>query len=243
MISRSDSTHKINASSDWPPDFVSATAQDVSRLEFQSLNRPEALTQSEPRATASRSESALEEEILSLREQLQMEVDQRSSQIEASRGMERSEARREWEEELADRIRIEREAILEKLKEFRQERDSYFLAVEGEVVKLSLAIAKRILHREANVDPFLLSGVVRVALEKVSGDSTIVLRVSTGDLENWERMNVMAKGARPQLIADERLEAGECVLDTSVGSVDLGVAAQLQEIERGFFDLLQQRPV
>jgi flagellar assembly protein FliH len=242
MILRSDSTQKMNVSNDWPPDFVSAAAQEVSRLEFQFLNRSEALTQIEPRAASSRSDSFLEEEILSLREKLQVEIDQRSLELEASRSVERSEARREWEEELAERIRTEREAILERLTEFRQERDRYFLAVEGEVVKLSLAIARRILHREANVDPFLLSGVVRVALEKVSGDSTVVLRVSTGDLENWERMNAMAKGARPQLIADERLEAGECVLDTSIGSVELGVAAQLQEIERGFFDLLQQRP-
>jgi flagellar assembly protein FliH len=34
----------------------------------------------------------------------------------------------------------------------------------------------------------------------------------------------------------------ECVLETSVGRVELGVKAQLIEIERGFFDLLGQRP-
>jgi flagellar assembly protein FliH len=32
------------------------------------------------------------------------------------------------------------------------------------------------------------------------------------------------------------------VLDTNVGRVELGVSAQLEEIERGFFDLMQQRP-
>ena len=37
--------------------------------------------------------------------------------------------------------------------------------------------------------------------------------------------------------------AGECVLETRVGTVELGVKAQLEEIEKGFFDLLQQRPV
>ena len=38
------------------------------------------------------------------------------------------------------------------------------------------------------------------------------------------------------------MKAGECVLETSVGKVELGVSAQLEEIEKGFFDLLQQRP-
>jgi flagellar assembly protein FliH len=32
------------------------------------------------------------------------------------------------------------------------------------------------------------------------------------------------------------------VIDTNVGTVELGVDAQLQEIERGFFDLMQRRP-
>jgi flagellar assembly protein FliH len=45
-----------------------------------------------------------------------------------------------------------------------------------------------------------------------------------------------------QIVADERLDTGECVLDTNVGRVELGVSAQLEEIERGFFDLMQQRP-
>jgi flagellar assembly protein FliH len=45
-----------------------------------------------------------------------------------------------------------------------------------------------------------------------------------------------------KLVGDERLGVGECVLETNVGRVELGVSAQLEEIERGFFDLLQQRP-
>ena len=32
------------------------------------------------------------------------------------------------------------------------------------------------------------------------------------------------------------------MLDTNVGKVELGVSAQLEEIEHGFFDLMQQRP-
>ena len=46
---------------------------------------------------------------------------------------------------------------------------------------------------------------------------------------------------RPQLVSDETLQAGECSLETHLGSVELGVKAQLAEIERGFFDLLEHR--
>jgi len=43
--------------------------------------------------------------------------------------------------------------------------------------------------------------------------------------------------------ADASLGRGECVLDTKMGTVQLGVGVQLEEIEKGFFDLLQHRPV
>jgi flagellar assembly protein FliH len=126
--------------------------------------------------------------------------------------------------------------------EFRQERARYFAGVEAEVVKLVLAIAARVLHREVNLDPLLLAGVVRVALEKVAEDSTTVLRVPAGALAMWREVFAESSGASLQIVGDERLGAGECVLETNVGRVELGVKAQLEEIERGFFDLLEQRP-
>ena len=32
------------------------------------------------------------------------------------------------------------------------------------------------------------------------------------------------------------MRLGDCIVETELGSVDLGVRAQLSEIERGFFD-------
>ena len=40
---------------------------------------------------------------------------------------------------------------------FRKARQRYFTVVEEEVVKLALAIAARVLHREAKIDPMLLT--------------------------------------------------------------------------------------
>jgi hypothetical protein len=41
---------------------------------------------------------------------------------------------------------------------------------------------------------------------------------------------------KPSVIAGEGMRLGECVMETELGSVDLGIRAQLGEIERGFFD-------
>ena len=50
----------------------------------------------------------------------------------------------------------ERSVVLKACEEFRRERARYFAGVEAEVVKLALAIAARVLHREAKLDPLLL---------------------------------------------------------------------------------------
>ena len=73
-------------------------------------------------------------------------------------------------------------------KSFVQERSKYFAAVEAEVVKLALAIAARVLHREAKMDPLLLAASVRVALDKVAEDSTTVLRVPLDAVEMWREV-------------------------------------------------------
>jgi flagellar assembly protein FliH len=58
----------------------------------------------------------------------------------------------------------------------------------------------------------------------------------------WRQVFAASSELSLQVVGDERLTEGQCVLDTNVGRVELGVSAQLEEIERGFFDLLQQRP-
>jgi flagellar assembly protein FliH len=121
---------------------------------------------------------------------------------------------------------------------FALERDRYLQAVEQEVVRLALAVAARILRREAQMDPLLLTGAVRVALGQLSASTEVRLRVPAGDLALWtEAIALLPNPAvKPALVGDEGLRLGECLIETDLGSVDLGVRSQLGEIERGFFD-------
>jgi hypothetical protein len=41
---------------------------------------------------------------------------------------------------------------------------------------------------------------------------------------------------KPTVMAGEGMRLGDCAIETELGSVDLGIRAQLGEIERGFFD-------
>jgi flagellar assembly protein FliH len=124
------------------------------------------------------------------------------------------------------------------IENFAEERDRYLRAVEREVVELALAVAARILRREAQMDPLLLTGAVRVALGQLAGSTEVRLRVPAAELELWrETVALLPKLAmKPTVLAGENMRLGECVIETELGTVDLGIRAQLGEIERGFFD-------
>jgi flagellar assembly protein FliH len=121
---------------------------------------------------------------------------------------------------------------------FARERDRYMHSVEQEVVKLALAVAARILRREAQMDPLLLTGAVRVALGQLSDSTEVRLRVPAGDLELWSRTMALLPHlqVKPIVAAGDGMRLGDCIIETALGSVDLGIRSQLAEIERGFFD-------
>ena len=134
------------------------------------------------------------------------------------------------------RERVQQAAGL--LESFTQERNRYLDKVEHEVVKLALAVAARILRREAQMDPLLLTGAVRVALGQLSQSTQVRLRVPLAELALWTEAIALVPNltVKPTVIAGEGMRLGDCVMETELGSVDLGIRSQLGEIERGFFD-------
>jgi flagellar biosynthesis/type III secretory pathway protein FliH len=141
-----------------------------------------------------------------------------------------------------DRAHVKQAARL--AENFRIEQVQYFDAVEQEVVKLSLAVAARVLRREAQLDPLLLTGAVRVALGQLSASTQVRLKVPPEELELWtETMaHIPNLTVKPAVISGDGMRLGDCVMETELGSVDLGVRAQLGEIERGFFDRARRNP-
>jgi flagellar assembly protein FliH len=104
--------------------------------------------------------------------------------FEAGREKGRQEGRQAEREAQAAALTMEAQQRTRKAAElvetFAQERDRFLHAVEHEVVELALAVAARILSREAQMDPLLLTGAVRVALGQLSRSTQVRLRVPPG---------------------------------------------------------------
>jgi len=154
-------------------------------------------------------------------------------------------------EELAIALKEQKERLEEEyagsvqaaVTSFEEAQARYFAEAEAAVVRLALSIAARVLHREAQLDPLLLRGAVRVALENTQQSATCVLEVDAQRAGAWAQWLSSEKTlARVQVRSSEDAAPGHCRLEIGASSADLSVNAQLAEIERGFFDLLQSRP-
>jgi flagellar assembly protein FliH len=162
----------------------------------------------------------------------------RQERVDAATQVEQK-LRQEYEQKLL----AARAPIVEAVKEFSDQRDDYFARVEAEIVQLSLSIAAKILHREAQVDPLLVASLVRIAVEKMREDSSVTVRVGAGRANAWKQYfagfpNLM----RVEVNEDAQLSDQDCLLDTELGTANFGLDTQLKEVEQGFFDLLALRP-
>lgn len=112
---------------------------------------------------------------------------------------------------------------------------------EGDLVKLSLAIARRVLHRELTLDPESIKGVVKVALEKLHAREICRVRMHPQQ-ESIIREMLNRMGAPPstELVPDGALQLGDVVFETPHGALDASIESQLKEIERGLVDRLRR---
>ena len=156
----------------------------------------------------------------------------------------RQEGQTEAGKAFEEQITRERASLSAALAQFTRDRADYFQKVEAEVVQLALSIARRILHRESQIDPLLLAGIVRVALEKIDGATGVTLRINPQNAADWRRYLTMHLDPAdlPEIVEDSAQPLDSCILQTSMGTAVVGMEVQLKEIEQGLMDLLAARP-
>lgn len=135
-----------------------------------------------------------------------------------------------------------KEQLASLILKFDQEASRYLHDLEREVVALALAIAGRVLRREAQMDPLLLTGAIRVALGQLARTTKAQLKVPASDISLWTEAiaHIPNLGVRPTVVANEGMSAGDCLLETELGFVDLGIQSQLEEIDRSLFEAADQ---
>lgn len=166
-----------------------------------------------------------------------------NDRLAAERAAGYAAAQAAMQHDFEQRSDVEHQRVLKAIADFEKSQKLYFSRVEAEVVQLALAIAGKILHREAQVDPMLLSAIVHLALAQLKEGSSATIRVRPEQANQWRtHVASLAINLDTKVVEDVELERGDCVLETELGTVNFSLDAQLKEVERGFFDVLAQKP-
>ena len=151
-----------------------------------------------------------------------------------------SDGRATGQEQAAAELKPVMDRLSRSLADLASLRSRVRKSAESDLLKLAIAVARRVLHRELTLDPSSIEGLIRVALEKLESRELCRVRVHP-DQEPVIRTLLSRFSAAPvELTPDPTLQCGDVLFETPHGTLDGSIEAQLEEIERGFADRLRR---
>jgi flagellar assembly protein FliH len=112
---------------------------------------------------------------------------------------------------------------------------------EADTVRLSIEIARRVLHREVSINPTALGDLVRAALDKLKAQEVYRVRIHPSQEKLLQSCLEQAGRATVEIVADNSRPVGGALFEVSRGSLDASVETQLREIENGLTDEMERR--
>lgn len=117
---------------------------------------------------------------------------------------------------------------------------------EAQTVKLSLAVARKIIGREAAIDRGVVVHALRRALEGLARDAEVTVALNPEDiaflrtLPPGDLAGTDESPAKIDFEADPAMAPGGCLVKTAAGDRDASIDGQLDRVASAFEELLQQ---
>ena len=154
------------------------------------------------------------------------------------------------DEGLAEGLKAGEEATVAKIEEMSRHygdslaeiavlKDALRAQVEEEVVRLAIAVARKVVHREINIDQTVIHALVRVALGRVSGKSAVVVHLNPTDREYMMRAHeelMREEGREITFESNSTIGRGGCVIQSETGDIDARIEEEFREVESAFFE-------
>ena len=110
--------------------------------------------------------------------------------------------------------------------------------MEHDLARLAIEIAKKLVHREVNVDEEIILTLVRVALDKVVRKAPVTVYLNPQDYRHLEIKLAETSSllGEREIILKEKpdLSRGDCVLESPYGDIDARISEQFKQIEHNF---------
>jgi flagellar assembly protein FliH len=164
------------------------------------------------------------------------------TQIADARRMGRVEGEQAMQAQMSAQVDTMHLRVARALEELALHKSALRREAEEDVVKLAIAIARKVIYREISVDSEALLGLVKVALEKIEARELHRVRVHPEQVACIEHaLKSIGAPRQIEVHGDPGLERGAAIFETARGSLDASVDTQLRQIERGFADVVARR--
>lgn len=147
--------------------------------------------------------------------------------------------RQEGEAELKDKLHL----VYQLAHDAAVGKEKIIANSESDIVNLVIDVAKKVIGEEINLNRQVVTQVAATAIAQVRSGDPLTIRVNPQDVETLMDYWNDALGENPgerhwQIVADRRVRAGGCIIDTEAGQVDAQIDTQLVRI-RNAFEALQ----
>jgi len=140
-----------------------------------------------------------------------------------------------------DEVRAAVQRLTESIAGVDEYRTRLYRQTEVDAVRLSIAIARRVLRRELTVDPSAIEGLVSAALQRLQSQETCRVKMHPDYIPTLSAaIERMSMNAKVEVVADPAQEPGAAVFEMPRGNLDASIDSQLREIERGLVDRFQR---
>jgi len=134
-----------------------------------------------------------------------------------------------------DRLRSALPALEAAVEALKSEREKWLKVWESAAIRLSAAIAERIIKRQVLRHPELAPELITDALQLAAGSPRFSIRIHPADIEELRQhgqlvLDQLASLGQATLIPDINLSRGGCVIETTHGHIDARLESQVERI-------------
>jgi hypothetical protein len=109
-------------------------------------------------------------------------------------------------------------------------RDIVLADSERDVVRLAIAIAKKVIGRELATDTSSIVRLAREGIEALGARDKVRIRVGPLPEEAVTELRTQLASHRAEVVVDASLEPGKCLVETDFGHVDESIGARLDAV-------------
>ncbi|HWP98582.1 MAG TPA: FliH/SctL family protein [Syntrophomonadaceae bacterium] len=148
------------------------------------------------------------------------------------------------EESEADR-QMAMEQCQEMLQEARRSKIKIMESSTADIVRLAMAVAKKIVAAEIRSNPKIITNVIREAIGFLDQPGKIYVYVNPQEMEqvlsDISEDTLAQVGSREfsnELVADPRIEPGGCLIESDIGTVDARLETRVSKVENAIQEVI-----